>query len=259
MKALSFIFNNLQYLHGEMRMKFMRDLILRDYFFRFFLHWSDEVRGFFHRIIVFKVFRSSRRTLPCQTDDELLNSSVFTRSDSTVELPASLTLKLTKGKDRRGSKDAKPPPAPSSPKSKAPDLADRPRTHSTMEAKDLRMTSLDPKFLDHEQTALDLVLVSKVDAYIRLVVEQVSDPSIKNFDPLLFPYAHKSLREYTAVLRSYYDSPEPQAVTLAEPPVSDGNLNEIICVFVHIIMFHELNFFLLTPLSCDSCLGKRRS
>ncbi len=71
------------------------------------------------------------------------------------------------------------------------------------------MSSLDHKFLDHEQTALDLVLVSKLDTYIRFVIEQVGDPTQKHFDASLLPYAQRSLREYTSVLRNYYDTVDP--------------------------------------------------
>jgi hypothetical protein len=218
MKILSFIYNNMQFLHGEMRMKLMHDLLMKEYFFRFFLHWSEEVRSFFHRILVFKAFRTSRKFLPIQTDTYLMSTNMFARSpeeEKIVELTARARAQQTSKKDKKGGgilnemiiitnaaadKAVSPGGVVKSPK------AMDGYTAPTQEEKEQRMSSYDRKFLDHEQTTLDLVLVSKLDAYIRLVIEQVGDPSVRNFDPKLASYAQRSLRSYTAVLRMYYDS-----------------------------------------------------
>ena len=84
-------------MHGEMRLRLINEVLIKGYFFRFFLHWSDEVRAFFHRILIFKAFRTryvvtalyyiiviefilcSRRFLPCQTDVLLMSTNAFDR------------------------------------------------------------------------------------------------------------------------------------------------------------------------------------
>ena len=204
-------------------MVFMRDLIIRDYFFRFFCHWSDEVRGFFHRIVVFKMFRTryvdvriklyfqlslgyitfsrscvtfgrSRRYLPCQTDEVLLSTNKFNRTadeENLVQLTAKARAMKTSKKDTKGGglmhslnpSDGKLSPHAGS--GEAKELAASPASAFDI-SREKRMSSFHHAYLDHEQTALDLVLVSKV----------------KHVPPLV-TYCKKIILTYTFLLRFY--------------------------------------------------------
>ncbi len=146
----------------------------------------DVVDGFF----------TSRRTLPCQTDDELMSNPRFNRPPES-DIPPGVTIKGGKGKV--GDKPASPKkkkedsvdsgtlpwmiaPAPS-PRSS---ISTAVRTPTAEESKEIRMTSLDPKYLDHEQTALDLVLVSKVLLCIQVASKHVDFFSLFAVDLITF-------------------------------------------------------------------------
>ena len=42
------------------------------HFYKLFMHWMYEVRRYFHHIVVWKIFRTSRLWLPCATDEMLV-------------------------------------------------------------------------------------------------------------------------------------------------------------------------------------------
>ena len=73
LKTLSFIYNQTVLFHGAFREKLVTEILLKGFFFRLFLHWMHEIRRYFLHILVFKIFRTSRKMLPCNIDKALLD------------------------------------------------------------------------------------------------------------------------------------------------------------------------------------------
>jgi len=60
--------------------------------------------------------------------------------------------------------------------------------------------------LEEEEKALDLLLASKLDSFLQCVIAQTcDDPKLTYFDKKLQPYAKRALKEYTALLQTYYE------------------------------------------------------
>ena len=72
LKTLSFIYNQTVLFHGGFREKLVNEILLKGFFFKLFLHWMHEIRRYFLHILVFKIFRTSRKMLPCRIDKALL-------------------------------------------------------------------------------------------------------------------------------------------------------------------------------------------
>jgi len=72
LKTLSFIYNQTVLFHGAFREKLVTEILLKGFFFRLFLHWMHEIRRYFLHILVYKIFRTSRKLLPCKIDNALL-------------------------------------------------------------------------------------------------------------------------------------------------------------------------------------------
>ncbi|KAL0490033.1 hypothetical protein AKO1_009372 [Acrasis kona] len=62
-RTLIFIYNLLDMFTGRERLKFTYELLLKKNFFELFLHWSDDVRACFYRILTYKILRISRLDL----------------------------------------------------------------------------------------------------------------------------------------------------------------------------------------------------
>jgi hypothetical protein len=55
-KLLSVIYNHADVFVGYNRKKLFVDFFITKYFFKFFLHWDESVRNYFHQLIIFKVY-----------------------------------------------------------------------------------------------------------------------------------------------------------------------------------------------------------
>jgi hypothetical protein len=62
-RTLIFIYNILDMFTGRERLKFIYELLLKKHFYTLFLHWSDDVRACFYRILTYKIRRISRLDL----------------------------------------------------------------------------------------------------------------------------------------------------------------------------------------------------
>jgi hypothetical protein len=62
-RTLIFIYNLLDMFTGRERLKFTYELLLKKHFYELFLHWSDDVRACFYRILTYKINRISRLDL----------------------------------------------------------------------------------------------------------------------------------------------------------------------------------------------------
>ena len=85
LKTLSFLYNALRLFHGEHRLRLVGDL-LQEFFFPLFLHWSSDVRDFFHNLLVYKLVIKDRRYLPFFSDSRVM--SLYGRSDLTWKIMA---------------------------------------------------------------------------------------------------------------------------------------------------------------------------
>lgn len=128
---------SLDLLPANVRRRIIGELVLRDHFFRFFMHWNEEVRPMLSRtivkpsdlrltrclylqirkifsyIIVFKTSVSNRLDLPCATDRILLAQSPYFEGASP---PSSLTAPLSSSRSSSTASTASSPSsAPVSP------------------------------------------------------------------------------------------------------------------------------------------------
>lgn len=55
-KLISVIYNHADVFVGYHRKKLFIDFFITKYFFKFFLHWDESVRNYFHQLIIFKVY-----------------------------------------------------------------------------------------------------------------------------------------------------------------------------------------------------------
>ena len=75
LRALSFIYNQLDLFHGNRRLEIINRLFFKPpgRFKNLFLHWCYVVRRFFHHILIYKVFRTDWHLLPCSNSLLILN------------------------------------------------------------------------------------------------------------------------------------------------------------------------------------------
>ncbi len=85
LKTLSFLYNAFNLFHGEHRLRLVGD-ILQEFFWDLFLHWSSDVRDFFHHLLVFKLTVKDRRYLPFFSDARAM--SKYGRADVTWRIMA---------------------------------------------------------------------------------------------------------------------------------------------------------------------------
>ena len=85
LKTLSFLYNAFSLFHGEHRLRLVGD-ILQECFWDLFLHWSSDVRDFFHHLLVFKLTVKDRRFLPFFSDARAM--AKYGRADVTWRIMA---------------------------------------------------------------------------------------------------------------------------------------------------------------------------
>jgi hypothetical protein len=62
-KLLSVVYNHADVFVGYNRKKLFGDFFIGRYFFKFFLHWDEIVRNYFHQIVIFRMVRVKRSEL----------------------------------------------------------------------------------------------------------------------------------------------------------------------------------------------------
>mmetsp|Transcript_15008 Transcript_15008/g.29261 ORF Transcript_15008/g.29261 Transcript_15008/m.29261 type:complete len:792 (+) Transcript_15008:576-2951(+) len=181
LKVLSLLYNTFHLFRGQMRVKFVNDL-MHNCFFSLFLHWSAEVRTYFQLTLVYKVLRADRRNLPCFTD-----AIVIEEYGESQDPPISLRppqKRFTFGEPSRNGESAAVPPA----------------VYSGESSFERRMAIFDDSSVtDNEELLIDIMHCSKIDSYVRMCLDK--DPTIPEERR---PYIDASLRQYASLLKQYY-------------------------------------------------------
>lgn len=226
-----------------MRKRIIGELILRENFFRFFMHWNEEIRKIFCYIIVFKTAMSNRMDLPCASDRILLAHSAYFDAGVTVASSPSPSSSTSFSSMSSYSSSSSPPASVTSPSfgSWAAHLSDIAQTmlrvgggfnfssdlgHDAAEKKGAsalkrlvawddsarlrksRVGAPDVLFRDslvNEELSVDLSIGSKLDALFKMIADQVNDHR-SYFPKELEAYVERALAQYTTVLGEYYES-----------------------------------------------------
>jgi hypothetical protein len=184
LKVCSLLYNTLHLFHGQLRVRFVGDL-MNEFFFRLFLHWSSEVRTFFQLTLVYKVLRADRRNLPCFTDAQVIRDYGGSADANSASRPI-LQRRFSFGdKDGDKKKQAEQVPA---------------NVYSGESSFERRMAIFDDtNTSDNEELLLDIMFCSKIDAFVRMCLD--GDDSIP-VDRRV--YIDASLRQYAQLLKQYY-------------------------------------------------------
>ncbi|GBG33255.1 Hypothetical Protein FCC1311_094792 [Hondaea fermentalgiana] len=206
LKVLSLLYNTFHLFRGQLRVKFVNDL-MSSCFFALFLHWSSEVRTYFHLTLVYKVLRADRRNLPCFTD-ALVIESYGESQEACSPLRALSQKRFAFGEPSRDGESAAVPPA----------------VYSGQSSHERRMAAFDDSSVtDNEELLIDIMSCSKIDSYVRMCLEK--DPSIPEARR---SYVDASLRQYAGLLKQYYmgvssDSSESLPLLAHRMVYSDSN------------------------------------
>lgn len=201
LKTLAFIYNHESYFHGHLRVKLFEGLLLRTHFNRLFMHWMYEVRRFYHNIVVYKMFRTSRLWLPCKEDQKLVRKAEAEEDRDSNS--------LTRG--YRGTMRAFSMLQRSREKTQAASsgffgsLVDAVFNPGRAQADyEKARSAFFEESLEEEEKAVDLLMASKLDSFVHCVVAQSKDSKLNFFDQRHQPYASRAAHEYTVLLRQYY-------------------------------------------------------
>lgn len=185
LKVCSLLYNTLHLFHGQLRVRFVGDL-MNEFFFRLFLHWSSEVRTFFQLTLVYKVLRADRRNLPCFTDAQVIRDFGGSAEANPASRPI-LQRRFSFG-DKDGDK-----------KKQAAEQVPA-NVYSGESSFERRMAIFDDtNTSDNEELLLDIMFCSKIDAFVRMCLD--GDDSIPADRRV---YIDASLRQYAQLLKQYY-------------------------------------------------------
>ncbi|ETK92459.1 hypothetical protein F442_04283 [Phytophthora nicotianae P10297] len=233
LKVLTCIYNCIDLLPTAARKRLVAELILRENFFHFFLHWNEEIRKIFSYMIVFKTSASNRLDLPSASDRILLAQTPFfevgpqSRSNGSSLSAASPALSYLSHLSElaqamlRPTADSEMDPA----KKAAVGKKALQRLKNWDASARLKRTRSggDAVFRDSlvdEELSVDLSIASKLDANFKMIAEQM-DPTkhqresqengeharAKRYFPReLEAYAERALSQYVLVLWEYYEA-----------------------------------------------------
>ncbi|OWZ17574.1 putative membrane protein [Phytophthora megakarya] len=233
LKVLTCIYNCIDLLPTTARKRLVAELILRENFFHFFLHWNEEIRKIFCYMIVFKTSASNRLDLPSASDRILLAQTPFyevssrSKSNGSSLSAASPALSYLSHLSElaqamlRPTADSEMDPAKKAAVGKKA-LQRLMNWDASARLKRTR-TGGDAVFRDSlvdEELSVDLSIASKLDANFKMVAEQM-DPAkhrrgnrengelatAKRYFPReLEAYAERALSQYVLVLWEYYEA-----------------------------------------------------
>ncbi|KAF1334661.1 Uncharacterized protein FI667_g1592, partial [Globisporangium splendens] len=91
LKVLTCLYNSIDLFPARVRKHIIGELILRENFFRFFMHWNEEIRKIYSYIVVFKTLTSNRLDLPCASDRIMLAHSPYFEATANGSSSSSLS------------------------------------------------------------------------------------------------------------------------------------------------------------------------
>lgn len=185
LKVCGLLYNTLDGFSGQHRVDLVTNLMTRS-FFDLFLHWCTEVRTYFQLLLVYKILRSDRRNLPCFTDATVLKDYLEDQTKP-FRFPFNQGIQGDKVAFER------------------------------------RMAVFDSSnSQDNEQLLIDIMLCSKIDAFVRMCLE-----SDKIIPERCRPYLKPALSSYAKILNKYYsgssDSTYESLALLASKVVESPN------------------------------------
>ncbi|KAG7400042.1 hypothetical protein PHYBOEH_007110 [Phytophthora boehmeriae] len=229
LKVLTCIYNCIDLLPTVARKRLVAELILRENFFHFFLHWNEEIRKIFCYMIVFKTAASNRLDLPSASDRILLAQTPFFEVGSAAKAngssmsAASPALSYLSHLSElaqamlRPTEDSEVDPAKKAAVGKKAlqrltNWDDSARLKRTRSGGD----SVFRDSLTDEELSVDLSIASKLDANFKMVADQMNptkhqqngqQTSPKRYFPReLEAYAERALSQYVLVLWEYYEA-----------------------------------------------------
>ncbi|GMF44761.1 unnamed protein product [Phytophthora fragariaefolia] len=224
LKVLTCIYNCIDLLPTTARKRLVAELILRENFFHFFLHWNEEI---FCYMIVFKTSASNRLDLPSASDRILLAQTPFfevgpaSRSNGSSLSAASPALSYLSHLSELAQAMLRPTAESEMDPAKKAAVGRKALQRLTNWDASARLkrtrSSGDAVFRDSlvdEELSVDLSIASKLDANFRMIAEQMdpakyrpqSPPAKRYFPRELEAYAERALSQYVLVLWEYYEA-----------------------------------------------------
>ncbi|TDH65508.1 hypothetical protein CCR75_005114 [Bremia lactucae] len=234
LKVLTCLYNCIDLLPTAARKRLVAELILRDNFFQFFLHWNEEIRKIFSYMIVFKTSASNRLNLPSASDRILLAQTPFfeigpqeqtCHSSISAASPAlsyfSALSELAQAMLRPTADSTMDPIKKAAVGQKALrrlinwDASARLKRPSTSGNTVFRESLVD------EELSVDLSIASKLDANFKMIAEQIDLPKHRGeifkksdangtqkqyFPHELEAYVERALLQYVLILWEYYEA-----------------------------------------------------
>ncbi|TYZ63867.1 hypothetical protein PybrP1_006229 [[Pythium] brassicae (nom. inval.)] len=238
LKVLTCLYNTIDLLPANARKRVIGEMILRDNFFRFFMHWNEEIRKIFCYIVVYKTSMSNRLDLPCATDRILLAPSPFfeatgppsSSSSSSSSSPLSVastssfgywthlseiaqSMLRSSGVGLASDVEAEKNGANALRRLVAWDCSARLRK-SRGGAHDVLFRNS----LVNDELSVDLSISSKLDAVFKMLADQTNQHKCY-FPRELEAYAERGLAQYVAVLWEYYEAAFGSPSTTPTAPV----------------------------------------
>ncbi|CAI5703262.1 hypothetical protein KXD40_003803 [Peronospora effusa] len=222
LKVLTCIYNCIDLLPTTARKRLVAELILRENFFHFFLHWNEEIRKIFCYMIVFKTSASNRLDLPSASDRILLAQTPFFEAGPTSRYNGMLSasspaLSYLSQLSELAQAMLQPADSEMDPVKKAAvgkkALQRLTNWDSSARLKRTRNGG-DAVFRDSlvdEELSVDLSIASKLDANFKMIAEQMKGkhlhaPGKRYFSRELESYAERALSQYVLVLWEYYEA-----------------------------------------------------
>jgi len=230
-RVISVLYNNSDAFSGTARKGLFLDFLVKKNFFNLFLHWDDNIRNAFHQLLVFKACRVRRSLLAAEGIhvDELASADANV-SKLTINNHVPVIIRdymgneiITEPPTHTQSAPSSPAPQPASTENSdignletveaRPRRDSRPvnvRVNSFIQKKDLaKSIELEAELSDPQQNQerenfLDTVVFAKIEAFVRIIQEQLRDKTIHAFDKELEVYVPRALSEYKLYLSRYY-------------------------------------------------------
>ncbi|DAZ94804.1 TPA: hypothetical protein N0F65_002417 [Lagenidium giganteum] len=230
LKVLTFLYSTIDLFPAAQRKRLVNDVLLRDNFFRFFLHWNDEIRKIYCYILVFQLTTANRLDLPCASDRILLSRSPYFESTSGNMSPSAPSFGYWSNLSEI---------AQSMLRIYSPSHLDAERKETigagglkrlvtwdfTARMKRDRSAGGDAVFresMEDEELSVDLSLVSKLDALFKMMADQLSPTTdVLNFPVELEVYVEKGISQYIVVLSEYYESAFQHPDVIPAAPLLD--------------------------------------
>ncbi|EGZ15817.1 hypothetical protein PHYSODRAFT_263020 [Phytophthora sojae] len=232
LKVLTCIYNCIDLLPTTARKRLVAELILRENFFHFFLHWNEEIRKIFCYMIVFKTSASNRLDLPSASDRILLAQTPFfevgpaSRSNGSTLSAASPALSYLSHLSELAQAMLRPTADSEMDQAKKAAVGRKALQRLTNWDASARLRRTrsggDAVFRDSlvdEELSVDLSIASKLDANFKMIADQMNpgkyrqnssedgEPSARRYFPReLEAYAERALSQYVLVLWEYYEA-----------------------------------------------------